>query len=263
VRVGALAATRGYRVEHFDSIGSTNDVAMARGRADDAGHLWIVAAEQTGGRGRLGRAWVSPPGNLFASLLLMDPAPVARAPELGFVTGVALSNALNRVAPSAAFTLKWPNDALLDGAKLAGVLLEATTTPGGRLACVIGIGVNCVAHPDGLPYRATDLAAAGFRVTREDLFVALSDEMARALALWDAGAGFESVRRAWLSRAAGLGQRIDVAIGERRVSGVFRSIDERGRLALTAETGDIHIDAGDVILPSLSPSRAGGEKGNT
>jgi BirA family biotin operon repressor/biotin-[acetyl-CoA-carboxylase] ligase len=185
---------------------------------------------------------------------------MARAPELGFVTGVALSNALSRVAPAAAISLKWPNDALLDGAKLSGVLLEATTTTDGCLACVIGIGVNCVAHPDGLPYRATDLATAGFRVARDGLFAALSDEMALALALWDAGAGFQAIRHAWLSRAAGLGQRIDVVMGERRVSGVFRSIDERGRLALTTDTGDIHIDAGDVLLPSLSPSDAGGEK---
>ncbi len=262
MRVGALAAARGYRVESLESVGSTNDVAMQRARAGEQGGLWIVAREQTGGRGRLGRVWTSPPGNLHASLLLIDPAPAARAAQLGFVTGVALVNALEAVCgPGAGIALKWPNDALLGGSKLSGVLLEATTTPEGRFACVIGIGVNCVAHPDGLPYPATNLLAHGFSIAREALFEALADAMAAKIDVWASGAGFTAVRSAWLERAAGLGAPIEVVAGERRLSGVFQTIDRDGRLVLATLSGDMAVDAGDVLLPALAPSRIDGGQG--
>jgi BirA family biotin operon repressor/biotin-[acetyl-CoA-carboxylase] ligase len=262
VHLGQGAANGGYRIESYETVGSTNDLAMARARNGDAGRLWILSAAQSGGRGRLGRVWSSPPGNLFASLMLIDPAPAARAAQLGFVTGVALSRALETLGVGGGrLTLKWPNDALLDGAKISGVLLEATTVDA-RLACVIGIGVNCVAHPDGLPYPATDLGASGFAITREALFEALSDAMARELVAWDGGAGFSAARAAWLERAAGLGSRIKVVAGARRHSGVFTTIDVDGRLILKTDAGEVAVDAGDVLLPALTPSRFDDGQGN-
>ncbi len=259
---GAFAVARGYRQERFASVASTNDVAMSRARDSDAGRLWIVAQAQTSGRGRLGRVWSSTPGNLFASLLLMDVATPAVTPQLGFVAGVALIDALDAIGirPGLA-RLKWPNDALIDGAKVAGVLLEATTLPTGAFACVIGIGVNCASHPEGLPYPATSLAAHGASATPDDLIQELADAMARAIDLWDGGAGFARVRQAWLARAAGLGAPIEIVSGARRLAGVFRAIDEQGRLVLAAETGDIVVEAGDVAAPNPS-ARDGGGQGN-
>ncbi len=262
MQVGAQAAARGYRIERFDRLGSTNDVAMTRARAAEKDRLWIVADEQTGGRGRLGRRWWSPRGNLYASLLLIDPAPMDRAPELGFVTGVALARALESLTKgSARVALKWPNDALLDDAKVSGVLLEATTTPSGRFACVVGIGVNCISHPIGLPYRSTDLRAQGFAVERDDLFEALSDAMALAIDDWAAGAAFASVRQAWLDRAAGLNAPIEVAVGDALYAGVFRAIDAHGRLVLADASGERVIDAGDVLFPLAAAPRAGERSG--
>ena len=111
--------------------------------------MWITAARQTAGRGRRGNAWVSEPGNLYASLLLTDAAPAAHLPELCFVVALAVRDALGSVAPEllSRLKLKWPNDLLLDGAKLAGILIEAESV-GGKTITAAGIGVNCVHHPD-------------------------------------------------------------------------------------------------------------------
>ena len=246
----APVAERGFRLEVFGSLGSTNDEAMARAREGDAGRLWISAAEQTGGKGRLGRQWVSPAGNLYASLLLVDAAPPDHAPELGFVAGVALACTLTRHLGSR-LRLKWPNDAVFDGAKLAGILLEATQTPHGGFACVIGVGVNCASHPQGLPYPATDLASLGLTLSPGDLLNSFAEELAGWLDRWDEGRGFALIRRAWLSFAAGLGEPAMVAIGDQRINGVLRGLDERGRLQVETEAGLRTIDAGDVFLPGL------------
>ncbi len=258
---GAWAATAGFRVEHFNTLASTNDLALERARAGDPGRLWIVADSQTGGRGRLGRVWASPPGNLHASLLLVDPAPQARAAELGFVTGVALAAAFEAVGVAhGAITLKWPNDALFNGAKISGVLLEATTTPTGSLACVIGVGVNCGWRPEGLPYRATSLAAEGLAVSAAGMFDALAEALAGQLEVWAGGAGFPEIRSAWQARAAGLGSRIEVALGDRKQTGVFRGIDGEGRLLLVEGAEEFTISAGDVLLASRITPHASGDR---
>lgn len=250
MRLTARVTGQAYRLEAFDSLGSTNDEAMARAREGDPGRLWITAARQSGGKGRLGRHWVSPVGNLYASLLLVDAAPPERAPELGFVTGVALASTLTRhLGPRV--RLKWPNDAVVDGAKLAGVLLEAAQMPHGGFAFVIGIGVNCASHPQGLPYPATDLAKLGLFLSPGDLLESLSLELADWLDQWDEGRGFAKVRAAWLSFAAGMGEPAIVAIGDRRLHGVLHGLDAFGRLLLNTEAGQRVIDAGDVFLPGL------------
>src|SRR5438105_12858227 len=170
------AARSGVRLVSFETIGSTNAEALARARAGERGPLWITAGRQTAGRGRRGRSFVSEPGNLFASLLLTDPSPADRAAELSFVAALALHDAICQVAPVLAgrLELKWPNDLLCDGAKLAGILVEGESGSGRPLAVVIGIGVNCAHHPDGLSYPATSLAACGVTVTPQRLFAALS-----------------------------------------------------------------------------------------
>lgn len=238
------------RVERFTTLGSTNDEAMARARAGEPGPLFIVAESQTGGRGRHGRVWTSPPGNLYASLILTDPSTIAVAPQLGFVAGVALAIALRDLLDGdERLRLKWPNDVLFAGAKLAGLLLESTTTPQGRLVCVIGFGVNCRSHPNDLSYPATNLGAvAGRSVAPEDVLAALGPSFDAQLSCWDRGAGFATLRSAWLAFAAGLGDTITVQSFSRTVTGTFSSLDPTGRLLVETAEGRVAIDAGDLFL---------------
>lgn len=237
----------GVRHIAFDSLGSTNAEALARARAGERGPLWITAAMQETGRGRRGREWSSPAGNLYASLLLTDPAPQALAPQLSFVAALALHDALAECAPQLGplLTVKWPNDLLLGGAKIAGILIEAESGP--PFATVIGMGVNCASHPGETAYPATDLKAAGGNVTPEALLRALAAAMQTRLAQWDRGQGFAAIRSAWLRRAAGLGQDIRVRLPERDFSGIFDGLDEAGRLLVRGEDGITAVTAGEVF----------------
>ena len=245
--------TRGsYRVIAHERVGSTNDEAMTALRGGDPGGLFIVAASQTGGRGRHGRTWASPPGNLYASLGLVDPAPLASAPQLGFVAGVALVRALRALCGDRPrLTLKWPNDVLLGGAKLAGILLESGVLLDGRLGCVAGFGVNCASHPEGLPYPATDLAGAGVHHAPSAVLDALSESLAETLARWDRGANFAAIRSDWLDLAAGLGEAIIVGTPTGPVEGRFVGLGPAGHLLVETTRGRVTIDAGDVFLPGL------------
>ena len=259
--LGPEAIAGGYRLAGYDMIGSTSTEAMERAKTGDPGRLWVVAKEQTAGHGRRGRSWATPAGNLAASLLLKLHASKAHSATLGFAAGLALDNAIRSCAPSVALRvalddaaaagsrlrLKWPNDVLVDGAKVAGILLQATTSPGGVTSVVIGIGVNLLSAPTGLAYPATSMAACGADVTPEQLFEALSDFWIEQEGTWDEGRGFAIIRRRWLERAAGLGAPIAVQIGEEVCRGTFETIDEEGRLVVRTSDGSAHrIAAGDV-----------------
>lgn len=253
--LGREAAAQGYRLEVFSSLASTNDEAKSRIAVGDPGLLWVVAGAQTQGRGRMGRVWTSVPGNLFASLLLIDPAPPHRLAELGFVAGVALADALRSFGgPAEAITLKWPNDALADGAKLSGLLLEGSRLGDGAYACIIGVGVNCLSAPEDTPYPATSLRKLGLAVGPGEVFSALSDRLAHWLRIWDRGANFSTIRSAWLLRAHGLGAAARVAREGQITVGRFQGIDASGRMLLERQDGKIEtIEAGDV---AFDPSRA-------
>lgn len=263
---------------------------MELSREGERGPLWVVALKQEAGRGRRGSAWTSLPGNLTVSLLWpvsdVDPEQV---PSLGFVAGVALIAALKRsVAEQAAFRqlpnlegvepsfggdgaaprdeldkrnsgrtspfrLKWPNDVLATGAKLAGLLLEAETHPGGRRSAVIGFGVNVSASPQDLPYPATSLSQIKHDPRAEDLFDHLSDEMVAAARRWDRGRGFLSIRELWLDNAAGIGAPVSVRTGGEIVQGIFETIDEAGRLVVRSDDGTRRtVTAGEVHLGSAA-----------
>lgn len=247
----------GLRVERHASIGSTNTLAFERARDADPGNLWIRADAQTSGRGRRGRDWTSPRGNLFASLLLIDPAPQNRLGELPLVAAVALADAVDRAAGTHHLVqLKWPNDLLVNGAKLSGILLEAESLADGRTAIVLGFGVNCVSHPDNGLYPCIDLAALGFRVGADMLFDNLVATLADRLDSWLQPDGFIDIRSEWLVRAAHLGQQITVR-GTRELTGTFLDLDSRGHLVLGLDNGEQEtIFAGDVFLPGLKPERS-------
>jgi BirA family biotin operon repressor/biotin-[acetyl-CoA-carboxylase] ligase len=246
------ASDETFRITRLGHVGSTNDEAMARARAGNPGGLFVVAEAQSRGRGRHGRAWVSPPGNLYASLLLVDPAPRECAAELGFVAGTALASALRAILPGdRGLALKWPNDILYACAKLGGILLESTDLPDGRFACVAGFGVNCASHPSDTLYAATDLAAiTGRPVPPEAVLEQLAAAMAERLRAWRRGSGFAAIREEWLTFAGGLGARITVVRPASTIEGIFATIDATGRLVLETASGLVAIEAGDIFLGS-------------
>jgi BirA family biotin operon repressor/biotin-[acetyl-CoA-carboxylase] ligase len=246
MQLDPAAKAAGVRLIIHDTIDSTNADALRLARGGERGPLWIVAKRQTGGRGRRGRTWVSEPGNLYASLLLTDPGPPDRFPELSFIAALALHDAVGGRIPGLAsrLVLKWPNDLLIDRNKFAGILIEGEGT---NLA--IGIGVNCVHHPAGTDYPATDLATAGVRTSPESLFAPLSAAMIARLGQWSRGAGFSEIRADWLARAAGLGKPIRVQSDGGEVTGQFDAIDASGRLVLRLADGTMRtVAAGDVLL---------------
>ena len=240
------ASAAGVRLIAHDAVGSTNAEALTLARHGERGPLWVTAARQSAGKGRRGRAWVSEPGNLYASLLITDPASPEHWPELSFVAALAIHDALVEISGTLKpkLTIKWPNDVLLAGEKVAGILLEAEGE-----AVVIGIGVNCTKHPTEVDFPATDLTAAGVLAAPETLFGVLSAKMLGRLAQWNGGEGFSTVRADWLARAAGIGEDIRVRLSGRELAGVFEALDDAGGLMLRLPDGKIEtITAGDVFM---------------
>lgn len=273
-RLSQAARSEGHRLHSHDRLDSTNSEAMRLAQGGETGPLWVTTQRQEAGRGRRGNAWTSPEGNLAASLLMPV---VGVAPEmvatLGFVAGVALVDALRDacrlalspnpergdaplpqgIAPrAAAIHLKWPNDVLADGQKLAGILLEAETLPGGRRAVVVGFGVNVAAAPDGLPYPAAALAAFS-AADAPMLLEFLSERFVEAVRIWNKGRGFSNIRRRWLERAAGVGAPVSVRMAEVTLTGIFETIDEGGRLVILAPDGTRRtVTAGEVHFGSAA-----------
>lgn len=269
-RLAPTSASEGFRLEAHDSVGSTNALALDHARAGDPGRLWVVSKKQESGRGRRGRVWATPEGNLAATLLVLTGGELRLAATLGFVAGLALADALDAVVPKGRiaigldgasqgqnrFELKWPNDVLASGAKLAGILLESAVLDGGRFAVAVGIGVNIVAHPLDLPYPATSLHALGAACDAETLFLALSDAWSENARLWDEGRGLAAIRRRWLARAAGLGGEVAVRIDGNVVRGVFETIDEDCRFVIRDDDGSVlTIAAGDVHFGAVASAR--------
>ncbi|MEM8839591.1 MAG: biotin--[acetyl-CoA-carboxylase] ligase [Pseudomonadota bacterium] len=235
----------------FGDVGSTNDEAFRIAREQNFDLFFVTGERQLQGRGRRGRPWVSEKGNLYTSIYLREPSGPDAAPGLSFVTAVALHEAVSDLCgPEAdgACRVKWPNDLLWKGAKIAGLLLEARHT-GNRLDIVIGIGVNCSHAPEDTPYQATSLRAEGQDVPADQLFDALRPAFLANLHLWNRGANFGAIREKWLQRAIGLGDAIVVRLDERDFRGQFRDLDAAGRLILQEKDGTERIiSAGDVFF---------------
>ena len=241
-------------------VGSTNDWAkeLAKDNPDILlGATWLVAERQTAGRGRLGNEWQSQKGNLAASLLFRPDRPAAQCAQVSFVAALAVSDMLARYAPSTNFRLKWPNDVLAEGRKIAGILLESETGAEGRLSwLVVGIGVNLAVYPEETEHPAISLAALGvappvpFDHSGGGTGAAecLADAFTKWYEAWRTG-GFSPIREAWLSRAQGLGQRIRVRVANEEIWGVFRDIDDTGALVLGMPGGATRtVSAGEVFF---------------
>jgi BirA family biotin operon repressor/biotin-[acetyl-CoA-carboxylase] ligase len=239
---------QGWRVERYDLLDSTSEEARRRALAGDPGKLWILADRQTAGRGRRGRDWRSPLGNFHGSALLIAPCDVVFAPQIGFVAGVALHAAVGDLG-ARNVKLKWPNDLVAGGAKLAGILLEGWSYGEGRFAVAVGIGVNLASHPQDLPYPAAHLGEKiGRAVAVRECLERLAQRFDEALDLFARGQGFEAIRTRWLEQAAGLGEPLRAITASGVREGVFEGLDPRGRLLLRGRDAIETIESADIAL---------------
>jgi BirA family biotin operon repressor/biotin-[acetyl-CoA-carboxylase] ligase len=229
----------------FDTLPSTNAYALQM----MDGPAWVMARTQTAGRGRRARVWASPVGNLYASHLLHPPEAPAIMALRSFAAALALHGAIAATTGAVA-TLKWPNDVLLDGGKVAGILLEATTRQG-KTCLAIGFGVNLISAPDVSEVGATPpislQAATGKAITPDDFLIALATAYATQEQQF-VTSGFAPLRAAWLHHAARIGQVIRARTGQATHEGIFDTIDDAGNLILITDAGRMAIPAADVFF---------------
>lgn len=239
--ISAPVLPDGWTLVALGSVGSTNDEAARLAEAGAAEGTVVWAREQTGGRGRRGRHWSSPVGNLYTSTILRPDCQASRATELGFVAALAVAD----VVPAGRETrVKWPNDVMVDGGKVAGILLESSIGQGGVVEHVIaGIGINVGFAPQ-LPEMRYPGAALGGSV--EATLEKFTQAMARRLTDWRRY-GFETVRAAWLAKAGPLGADVDVKLGEELVRGRFAGLDGDGSLLLDTTAGPRKIVSGELL----------------
>jgi BirA family biotin operon repressor/biotin-[acetyl-CoA-carboxylase] ligase len=247
-----MAGPSATRIIRVSETGSTNADAMRLALKGEELPLWVIADQQTAGRGRAGRAWVSPQGNLSASVAFCCAASMEKAGQLSLVAGISLFEAIRiktDLAPDAGLRLKWPNDILMGAAKMGGILVESTSARGspGFLA-IIGFGLNVRSAPDDLGRAVTALGRHGEVPMPDVLGAALADQTQHWLDHWNSGENFAAVRQAWMDRAGALGEPITVNSTEGPVSGSYRGLSETG--ALLAEIDGVvrEINYGDVAL---------------
>jgi BirA family transcriptional regulator, biotin operon repressor / biotin---[acetyl-CoA-carboxylase] ligase len=217
-----------------------NQLASRKGQT-----IWIVADEQTAGRGRLERKWTSPPGNLYMTVVMDAPAPLRDLAKVGYAAGMALHRAATDLRGSSeGLSLKWPNDLLFNGAKVSGLLMEAHEA-GKSLS--IGIGLNLVSYPQDTPYPATHLVDAERQLSPAEAFSALSHHVVEAIGEFDGGRNFAKIREAWLAVAAMRNEPATIRLPHQNLSGIVRGIDMDGRLILDQDGQRALIDAGDVF----------------
>lgn len=232
----------------LDSVVSTNIVALEIANSGEAGPLWVTAQEQTGGKGSRGRGWVSERGNLYSSLMFDSDCKPADAPTLAFAISLGLHAALTRLAPKKELKLKWPNDVMLEGRKVSGILLERHRVKE-RDVFIVGMGINIAHHPSQTNHAATHLAEHGIEATPEFLFSMLTQEMAGIIGYWDHGLGFSQIRKLWLDHACGIGERITARTLNEEMSGIFKDIDCDGQLVLSLDNGESEkISVADIFF---------------
>jgi BirA family transcriptional regulator, biotin operon repressor / biotin---[acetyl-CoA-carboxylase] ligase len=245
---GGATLPLGYRRIAYDRVASTNDEARRFAEAGASEGLVVTGEIQTAGRGRQGRAWVSPHGNLYASFLLRPPVKPARAGELGFGVSVAVAETVEEAAVGGAAKCKWPNDVLVGGKKIAGILLESRGTPERLDWLIAGIGVNVSEAPENTPWPATSVAALGGEPSVERALETLARRLDHWHRRWLAE-GFAPVRDAWLARAHALGETLKLKRNGDEREGKFVGLDPSGALVLELAGGRREsISFGEIIV---------------
>ncbi len=225
----------------FDAVASTMEEARRLAVDGASDRTAIRAVAQSGGRGRLGRPWKSPPGNVYTTVILRPEVPTARAAELSLVAAVAMSDTIAGFAGPV--SLKWPNDVLLGGGKVAGVLLEAITAGAALSAVLVGIGINVASRPT-LPERPTARVAG---VDADAVFDALLKALGDRYDQWRLD-GLAGIRSAWLGRGPALDSAMTVGQGQIRIEGCFAGLESDGRLRLRLADGSVRsIASGEVL----------------
>jgi len=247
----------GFRLITLDTVGSTNDEARRLAAAGGGEGTLVRARRQTAGRGRLGRAWISDPGNLYFSLILRPGCPLVRAGQIGFVAANAVADAAAEVLPgSVAVGCKWPNDVLVAGRKVSGMLLESEVDRTGDAEwLIVGIGINVDSHPEDVRFPATSLRAceASDALSADGVLEAFCRHFRAGYAGWSRD-GFEPARRAWMARAVGLGRDIRVHTATAAVEGVFEDVDAGGALIMRGADGNrLTVSAGDIHFSEAPP----------
>ena len=239
---------QGFGRLQYDELDSTNSEARRLAENGAQVPVWISATRQTAGRGRRGRSWESSAGDLAATLLLRPKVQPSAIGQLSFVTALAAADTAVHFAPAIAITLKWPNDVLADGKKLAGILLEGGQDASGAWLA-IGVGMNPAHCPQGTEFPATSLAQLGLGTPpAEQALAVLAASFAHWYDAWMTD-GFEIVRAAWLARASGLGGPIRARLAGQEIrAGLFEGIDEGGALLLNDGAGIRAIAAGEVFF---------------
>ena len=238
----------------YDEIDSTNAEARRRAEAGDVGPLFITAAVQAAGRGRRGRAWDTSCGNLAATLLIITDASPGEAAQLSFVAAFAIRALAEHFVPASLVRFKWPNDVMVDGKKLSGILIESGRTATGALWLAIGMGVNLAHAPTNVERPATSIAAhlkdgIAAPPTPTEALAVLSEALVRTAAAW-ARAGFAPLRDEWIKGAAGIGQHCLARLDAVTVEGVAEGLDADGALLLRLPDRSLRrIAAGDVFFP--------------
>lgn len=247
----------GHPVEVFERLESTNLTAAERARAGAPEGSAIVALEQSGGRGRRGRSWSSPPGaGLYVSFVLRPTLPPAQASLLTIAAGVALASAAAELCPGAGLRTKWPNDLLAEGGpehrkKLGGILMELSARPGQIEHAIVGIGLNLgiAPLPPEVQRRATSLEGlGGQRPSVELAFAHLAGTLERWMGVLQDGPGLLA---AYAERAAGLGEEVELGLEDGAIRGVLRGFDAQGGLRLEVGGQERVFFAGDLLLPGM------------
>ncbi len=246
----------GYKLDHCTSCPSTSSRALQFGKAGAAeigSGIWFITDEQTNGRARQGRVWQSGQGNLTTSLLLNLPKSTKDQHILSFVAAIALADTIEKIlgSKSSILRLKWPNDLLLSGAKLAGILLELQFLPDKTQLVAIGFGVNVKSVPPNMPYSVAAISDHCTSVSTQEVFMALSASWHNSFSLWNYGLGTSKVLSRWREKAFEMGEPVKVKQSDKIISGTYCDIDEQGRLILQLATQEkLIISVGDVEIAS-------------
>lgn len=229
--------SQNFVINRYSELVSTNDFALELIKNNQAIQNQVIVADvQTGGKGRLGRNWVSPAGNLYFSIILKNPKNTDSS-NLSFVAAVAFGESLN----SKNIKYKWPNDILLEEKKIAGILLEKD-----RDFVVIGVGVNLISNPDKTNYPASNLQDCGVICKKDDLLKQFLDNFSDLYQKWQ-DFGFTPIRNSWLAKAWNIDKEINVNLASKSAKGIFKDLDQSGNLILNVNNQDLSIASGEIF----------------